>query len=73
MGINTQVIKLKEAIARDINESGLPPTVIDMVIGEFKIQLQALSEQAIEAEQKAQEKEGEIEDGKEIHKSTVSE
>lgn len=66
MGINLQIQTLKEQLAKIINESNLPPTIVQMVLFEISSQVNALAAQVIEAEKKEQE-EGE-KDGKKIRK-----
>ena len=83
MGINLHIQKFKEKLANAVNDSKLPPTIVQMVLNEITAQVNILTAQAIEAEKKAlaesdhahaetsaeqQElKEGD-KDGKEIHK-----
>ena len=53
MGINLSIQKLKEQIAKDINESKLPPGITLMIFNEFVGQLQKLNNEAITLEKQA--------------------
>ena len=67
MGINKRIIQVKADLISILNESKLPPTVVDMIIGDVKNYTERMVSLAIEAENKAEE--GEKEDGEEIHKN----
>jgi hypothetical protein len=55
VGINLAIQEVKEKIAKDINESKLPPGILLMIINEFLSQIQMQNLRAIEAEKKASE------------------
>lgn len=65
MGINLQIQTLKEQLANIINESKLPPTIVQMVLFEISSQVNNQTALAIKLELKAEE--GEKIDGEEIH------
>jgi hypothetical protein len=74
-GFNLRVKEFREAIAKDINEAGLPICITSMVISEVLQSLKAAEYNAIDHEQKIYEKElaekeqeekGSGEDGKQI-------
>lgn len=54
MGINLEIQSLKEKIAKNINESGLPAGITLLVINEFSNSLQDLNMQSINAERQAE-------------------
>ena len=81
MGINLHIQQFKEKLANVINDSKLPPTIVQMVLNEITAQVNILTAQAIEAEKKALAESDHVEtsdeqqelkegdkDGKEIHK-----
>lgn len=53
MGINLHIQQFKEKLANAINDSKLPPTIVQMVLNEITAQVNILTAQAIEAEKKA--------------------
>lgn len=57
--VNLAIYKLKETIINDINNSKLPPAVVNLILGELKTNLDAYTKQVIEAEIKAEESEKE--------------
>lgn len=69
-GINLQIQEFKENLLNVINESKLPPAIVQMALGELTAQVDRITEQALEKERQAYEKtqEGEITDGQEICK-----
>jgi hypothetical protein len=55
-GINLQIFELKEKLAKVISESGLPITVLQMIMLELSTQINSLASQQIEAEKQALDK-----------------
>ena len=53
MGINLHIQQFKEKLANVINDSKLPPTIVQMVLNEITAQVNILTAQAIETEKKA--------------------
>ncbi len=66
--INTTIKNLKDKIADAINESRLPPAIVDMVIGEYKVITAAATANALEQESKAICEGGES-NGETVHKA----
>ena len=69
-GVNLQIQEFKENLLSVINESKLPPVIVQMALGELTVQVDRITEQALEKERQVYEKtqEGEITDGEEICK-----
>jgi hypothetical protein len=66
-GLNLMIQEAKEDIAATINKSQLPPGIMLMILNEFIGQTQVQNARMIEAERKAYEQEGVMQDGKKIH------
>lgn len=58
-GFNLQVVEFKEILAKTINESKLPPTVVQMVLNEFTSGYAVIVSNQLTAERLLLEKEGE--------------
>ena len=65
-GINLAIYEFKQELVNTINNSGLPPGILIMILNELTGQMQIQNARMIELERKSIE-EGD-EDGKEIHK-----
>ena len=63
MGINVQIIEFKQKLAAVINTASIPVTVKDMILGDFRIQLQAQISAAVETEKQLEAKAKEEQEG----------
>ena len=71
IGINLAIQNMKESLINAINDSKLPPGIVQLALCDILTEVRIANVQAIESEkiqfEQIKEKEG-VEDGKEIHK-----